>query len=257
MTTDPSPRAKRLVDLALEVVGNTGASIGGFLIGGVPGALFGGSIGPIAVRIFRDFAERGLSTREARRIGAAAISALQRFEAIRGRGETPRSDFVPQDHEEQTAEFFEGILQAARTANEQKKVRHLGNIFGTFAFAQGVSIEDATLALGVVERVSYRQLVILEVVRSERNRTLRVQDYRGIPVRLTQSTLLQEVYELVTLGLLQCQEPGNSTAEFLLGYFDVKPAHLKVTHLGQLVGTLAGTEEIDEAEFASVTDLLA
>lgn len=58
-------------------------------------------------------------------------------------------------------EIFEGVLIQAQSEHEKKKLRFLGQFLGNVAFDQHCSPEHANYLLGLIERLTYQQLVML------------------------------------------------------------------------------------------------
>lgn len=231
-----------IVKVGAEVVGGglTGAAAG-FLIGGPAGSVVGGALGPVVKRGLLEFAQRLLSHREQVRVSAAAQFTLERFEALKAAGRPLRDD-MPHAEDPELAELLEGVLQKARNSYQEKKVRLIANIFADFAFAKGTSVDDAQAILSLVESLSYRQLVILEVFHEQRS-TLRTTDYRNErPASLTQLGVLEDAYQLSLRGLVLNQVAGATQADFMLGWHDVAPRHMRLTSLGTLLSTLTGAE---------------
>lgn len=254
--TNEGGRVGRLMKLGAEVVGGglTGAAAG-FFIGGPAGSAIGGAAGPIVKRGFLEIVERALSRREEVRVSAAAQFAIERYQAVLAAGQTPRKDWP--DARTDTEELIEGILQKARNSYQEKKVRLIGNIFADFAFTEGVSVEEAHAVLNMVESMTYRQLVLLEIVRSEKGKGLRNGDYRGQnPGTLGKLAILEDVYQLSLRGLVVSHGEDATTSDFMMGWHDVNPAQMKLTPLGTLVCSLAGTDVIAEADKRPLIDAL-
>lgn len=235
--------------MGAEVFGGgiTGAAAG-FLIGGPAGSVVGGALGPVVKRGLQEIVQRVLSHREQVRVSAAAQFAIERYQAVVAAGQRPRAD-LPPSGDKGVDELLEGILQKARNSYQEKKVRLLANIFADFAFTPGVSVEDAHAVLSVVEGMTYRQLVLLEVFRVQNGKGLRTTDYRGQnPGTLSKLSILEDSYQLFLRGLVVNQAPGAANSEFLMGWHDVNPAQMKVTPLGTLLCSLAGTDVIPEED---------
>lgn len=230
--------------LGAEIVGGgiTGAAAG-FLIGGPTGGVVGGALGPIVKRGFLEIAERVLSRREQVRVSAAAQFAIERYQAVLKAGQTPRKDWASEGRD--AAELMEGILQKARNSYQEKKVRLIANIFADFAFLDGLSVEEAHHVLSLVESMTYRQIVLLEIFNTQKGQGLRDGDYRGQnPGTLNKLGILEDAYQLFLRGLVVSQKVGEQSSNFLMGWHDVNPAQMKLTPLGTLLCGLAGTDVI-------------
>lgn len=143
-----------LVNAGAEIAGSTAGAAVGLVFAGPAGALAGAAAGPILSRtlgrVASEFGQRILGHRERVRAGAAVAFAAERLEALTRDGAAIRDDGffsdLP-DGRNQAREVAEGVLLAARSAYEERKVRHIGYLFATVAVLPEIDSGLAALAL--------------------------------------------------------------------------------------------------------------
>jgi hypothetical protein len=173
--------AKKLISLGADITGSvTGAGIG-LAVAGPPGALAGALSGPVATTAIEtsvEFLQRQLSYREQQKIGAGLYYALDKINRRQTHGETPRDDgfFTDKTRERAKAkELLEGVLIGCRNQYQEKKIRHLGYIFGNAVFCT-YPPEDFSTVLSICERMTYRQMCLLAMASNIKNKRL-YEDY--------------------------------------------------------------------------------
>src|SRR5262249_41172125 len=146
----------------------TGALI--TLTGGTPaavgGALAAVGIGRTLQRVGSEVAERWLSRRQQVRVGGAVLFAGEEVQRRLAEGDVPREDVVTDDDSPDrpsSDEVLEGVLWAAAQSYEEAKVRHLGYLYASIAFDPSISPATANLLISLAERLTYRQMELLQV----------------------------------------------------------------------------------------------
>lgn len=169
--------AKKLISLGADITGSLAGAGIGLAVAGPPGALAGAVAGPVATTAIEtsvDFLERQLSKREQEKIGAGLYYALDKINRRLIRGEPPREDdfFTEKTRERAKAkELLEGVLIGCKNQYQEKKIRHLGYIFGNAVFCT-YPPEDFNTVLSICERMTYRQMCLLTLASNIKNKRL-------------------------------------------------------------------------------------
>ncbi len=252
----------------------TGSDIAGAAVGGAVGFLAVGPVGAAAAgalgvaisrgiaKVIGDVANRQLSHKEEVRVGAAAAVAADKIRQLLESGSHPRQDgfFESVGNEPPTGEaLFEGVLLKSKNEHEEKKVKLLGNFFANLAFSPGVGVAEANHLLRLAESLTYRQICALALFTLKAkgsNVKLRDCSYREQSGNISFETLslLQEIQDLYTRGLVGCKAKSGSGYEALLGWADVCPERMGPTPLGERLIRLLGVadiplEDIDKVAF--------
>lgn len=259
-------KVKDLIEGGSELTGNTALAAVGFLIGGPVGAAVGVGGGFIVSKVFKkigtEIYDRWMGPREKMRIGAVTAFAIEAIQNKIKQGKEIRTDsFFDTDsgHRSKAEEILEGVMLKAKDSYEEKKIKYIGNIYSSAAFSS-ISGDFANHTLKTIESLTYRQLCCLALYNDRNNRgayNLRQKDFRISFIEIEAQVLLQELYELYTLGLIYLQENlGTPHATAMLGFHDIVPAFLHLTPLaGNLCG-VAGLSEIPKEDIQKVVDLL-
>lgn len=240
-----------------EIAGGvTGAAIS--LYSGSPEALlFGAALNPVIKNLFLDFTNRTLSRREEIKIGAAADFAIVKIAKYLESGLKPRNDdFFDYDVNKRSNadEIFEGVLLKCKQEHEEKKIPFISNIFVNTAFSQDFSVSEANFLLSISENITYRKMCILSIF--ERNSftekiKLKNNPYHNITIPFETASILQEIYELVNMGLL------NSTYSlFIANWTQLVPNKTELSNLGKRYCTFMGLEDIDEEDLKLIVNYL-
>ena len=123
-------------------------------------------------------ADKAMAAREQLRVGSVAAIAVARIAERLEQGHPARPDFFSSDGLVQSdgERLLEGVLLKARDEYEEKKLRYLGIFYGNLTFSE-VSASVASLLIKTFERLTYRQLIILALIR--RSGVLNVKNLRG------------------------------------------------------------------------------
>jgi hypothetical protein len=267
-------RSLALIETGSELAGAVvGAAIG--LIGGPPGVVVGAGGGVVVTRTLKhvgsEIASRVLGPRQAIRVGAAFAFAgaeiLGRLES----GDEPRSDgwFAPDDSTRAAAdEVLEGVLLNAADAYEERKVPLLGRLYASLAFDSTVDRGYANLLVGLLRRLSYRQLVLVALLGSARLHAAAAEaaakpgeGWQEKVFANAPEPLLVEMTELGVIGVLGFRQPGGWVASPLgtMGGADVRSWSfngLVLSTVGEDLSRLAGLEETDVGDQESLLRLL-
>ncbi len=269
MQTDED-KIKALIFMGSDITGAAGGGGIGFLIGGPAGAALGGPLGILIRRGLSDIANRILSTRERKRVGATAWYAITKIEERRNSGDMLRDDgfFEAKGKERSDAEeIFEGVLLKAKNEHEEKKTKILGNIFANTAFFPGFSVGEANHLLRIAESLTYRQMCILSLVKRKdeiQGINLREETYTDywevgekiIPFE-TASTV-QEAYEMYGFGLILYKDKTNKGSFWsLTEWTDIAPNGLELTPMGKRYYQVMGLGDVSEKDIKEVAKYLS
>lgn len=261
-------KVKRLIESGANLTGAIiSGTVGGF-IAGLPGivggALLGTSINEVFKYIGAEMYDRKLSMgdKEFVRIGAAVTYSLDRIRKNIDNGQPPRTDnFFKNTNpgERSTAEeILEGTLIKAKVCYEEKKIPFIGNIYGNLPFYSFVDSKMAYQIINLAEKLTYRQLCIIAMIKKIQNYQLSHEDYRGRNqvINVNVAFLLQEIVELMDLNLGHCIQKNNRESEVIFGLTDIAPGRLRVNPLGNTIFYLMNLEDIAESDIEEIVRLL-
>lgn len=164
-----------IVDTVTEYGGSAassavGAAIGGSIagsLGAVGGAMAGTAIEKIAKRIGKEIKERVLSKSEEKKIDTVYTASCKNISDKLNDGKQLRNDgfFEETDKNRSCAEeIFEGTLFATQRESEEKKIKYYARLYANIAFDKTISRPMANQLIKIAEQLTYRQIVILNVI---------------------------------------------------------------------------------------------
>jgi len=169
---DDETRVRRFLESGAEVVGSLAGAGLGTLIGGPVGTVMGAVAPTIVMRSLQrsigEVMQRELGKREQARISGALLVAAEQITHRLHRGESPRQDgfFDPRNGRRPDAdEIAEGVVRAAQREHEERKVAHLGYLIATIYFDADISLADANALLRQADALTYRQLLLIALVK--------------------------------------------------------------------------------------------
>lgn len=238
---------------AVRIGGPLAGNVGGAVIGALLGGPVGAAIGGVAVTVLTEFTSRALGVREKERVNALFLLTAKRVDEKIAQGASVRSDdffTTKKDGRSSGEEIFEGIVLASQREYEEKKLPYFANLLANIVFSS-IEKSDANLLLKMAERLSYRQLCLLAIFAGQQIKsTLRSESYRGktgeVTLPNTLIAILQEIYELDQLGLINC------SGEVLLGLSDVTPAKMNVQGTGSTLGNLMELRSIPAGDLVQI-----
>lgn len=261
-------KVKNIITTGSELSGAAAGGALGFLAGGPIGAagaaMAGFAISKLSNYVLLDIVDRVLSRREQVRVGAAASFAIEEIRKHLESGRLPRNDdFFVQvfDSRPKAEEIFEGILLKSKNEHEEKKVKHISNIFANAVFMSDISSNEANHLLNIAERLTYNQMCLLSLF--ERKLLIPVIDLRESDygdwdetIKIPNNTIstIQEIFELYNLGLVNRIDPGNKYGSALLGCGYVAPNRISLTDLGKRCYSIMGLDEISEDELIRASE---
>jgi len=258
MTDNKDKSTEELIDIGSEITGGVTGSIIGFLAAGPAGALVGGASGPIITRAVKKIAgeirHRYLGHREEVRIGATLTYAVEKIKEKIDQGRQVRQDDFfdyEQNDRPPAEEIMEGVLIASQKEHQEKKLKYYGILLANFAFDSKFDKEQANHLLKAAQQLTYRQLCILALFAKKEQYGLRGIDYTSQgTINQDLTILLQETYELNTLGMLNC------AGEEMLGLSDVNPAKMNIHGVGAFLYNLMELWTIEKNDINKIVGLL-
>jgi hypothetical protein len=215
--------AVRLVRGGADMGGATiGAAVG--LIGGPPGAFAGAAAGVAATKALRrvgaEVEQRWLAPQQHVRAGTALGVAAAEIRARLEAGESLRDDGFFEDSDSgQSAgeEVLEGMLLAAASAFETRKVPLLGALYASIAFDRSVTPATANLLTNLAQRLTFRQLTLMAMA-WDGDFSEAYARSGGHGVLIFGEELGLEVDELARLGLIGQGEPGGASNSLAIAW---------------------------------------
>jgi hypothetical protein len=122
------------------------------------------ALSPIIERGVKSIIPKSLSEREDVRVEAVFMQVVQKISDKLKQGRAPRADEIYYANEIEipnAQEVFEGVLLKAREEHQAKKLSFYSNFFANLCFDETINMDHAHYLLGLIERLTYRQIVIL------------------------------------------------------------------------------------------------
>jgi len=245
MGSDPE-KAKALVQGGAEIAGACVGGALGFIAGGPGYAAAAGVLGVLVTKSLAHTADKVMSHRERIRVGSVAAIAVACIGDRISRGDVPRPDFFSQESLDSDGEqLLEGVLLKARDEYEEKKLPYLGRFYANLVFSPTVSPATAALLIKTLERLTFRQMVLLSLVLKQG--------------QLDVEHLRSQEHSNSELEALKREEMDLHTSD--LGYMGlIRGAGLYVDELSSLGATLAelsGFADVPDVESQQIKALLS
>lgn len=209
-----------------------GAGIGLFVAGpagAVAGSLAGTLFENVVKKVGEEIKERKLSKAENKKVGSVYTLASENIAQKLSEGKTLRSDdfFAESKDDRSTAEeILEGTLFAAQREAEEKKLPYYSRMYANIAFSTDVTRPMANQLIKITEQLTYRQLLILNVIGTYQAIGLPFKKTSyGSVAGLTQVAIASEVFELYRMSLL-------SSSSVIFDSAGINPSALSVTGYG-------------------------
>ena len=165
---DKKNNAEDVIELSSSMGGGiAGGMIG--LVGGPVGVIGGTIVGTVVGKLLeiagKEIKDRVLSKSEEKKIKTVYDLTREKIQKRMDEGKSVRDDGFFSDEERSGAdEVFEGIMFAAQKEAEEKKLPYMANLFSNIVFDKNISREEANQLIKVAQEVSYRQLVIMQII---------------------------------------------------------------------------------------------
>lgn len=153
--------------------------------------------------------------------------ALDDGRAIRDDGFFGRDGDTPSDAEQ----ILEGVLRSAAESHEARKAERMGELYAYFALHVDVSAAHANFLLGLADRLTYQQLLLLGLLIEDEKRPRDVPDF--VPTGLfthAEVGILFELHDLAREGLLI-----RDDNRLITSFGDVNPARLRTVLNGRIL----------------------
>ncbi|KXG42690.1 hypothetical protein [Tepidibacillus decaturensis] len=266
MEMDKINKALKLIEASASITGSAVGVAAGGLLAGPPGAfagaLAGASITEILKYIGSEMYDRKLSMgeREMARIGAALVYSIEKIHSNVMLGLRVREDdfFSKTDKSKlsKAEELLEGTLSKAKSCYEEKKVKYIGNIYGNLPFFAFIDSYMAYQLINFAERLTYRQLCIMAMIKKIEEYNLSQEDYRGSKqINVQLAFLLREIVELMDLNLGHVIQKNNTDSEVIFGLTDISPGRLRLNPLGNSLYLVMSLDEIEDEDINRVVSL--
>jgi hypothetical protein len=249
-----------LIDFGKAGVSATVGALVGNVVAGPPGAIGGGIVASgvqvMLNRVVLDERRRKLSNREKFRTEKVLSQFRTKVLQNLSEGKSLRQDgFFSSSIDERSAaeEIFEGVLLAAQSEYQEKKIKFEGNFFANIVFELSIDRASANFLLRLAQTLSYRQLCIIALFVQQEKFPLRNIDYRNVERFDNNSlaALLQEIYGLYSQSLLFID------GEAMVSIFDVIPAKMMVGGPLKSLYFLMDLGEVDQSDINALAEQLA
>jgi hypothetical protein len=204
-------------------------------------------------KVGNDFAQRYLSPREQKRVGATIIIARTKVNDLIQNGLPLREDDFFEDKPDNRSaatEIVEGVLLAAQREPEEKKIQYYSTMLALIAFYPVISRAHANQLINLAQRLTYRQYCLLSLFTQREKFNLRNTNYQQEnTVSVAVVALLSEIFELEQLGLI-------NSGEAVLGMTDITPGKMKVEGQGKMLYNLMQLNTINPKELEEISQLL-
>jgi len=232
-------KIERIIEWGGEIVGATSGAVIGTLLGGPIGATIGAGGGLILQEVFvkagTEFSQRVLAPRERMRVGAATYYAIEAIKRKLEGEEHPRDDgFFEAElgFRSKADEILEGVLLKSKDAFEEKKIVHLGRFYANVAFSKEISAERSSLFLYLFERLTFRQLCLIQVISQPHRYRLRASELSNKRIIPEAWAALQEIYEMTRMNLVRQEIASGGQVDLFWGLGAIAPQRLRLTSLG-------------------------
>jgi hypothetical protein len=249
-----------LIDFGKGGVSSTAGALVGSVVAGPAGAIAGGIVASgvqvMLKRVVLDQRRRKLSTREKFRTRKVLLQFRTKVLQNRSEGRSLRQDgFFSSSIDERSAaeEIFEGVLLAAQSEYQEKKIKFEGNLFANIVFEPSIDRASANFLLRLAQTLSYRQLCIIALFAQQEKFPLRNRDYRNWERFNNNSllALLEEIYDLYSKGIVYID------AEAMVSPFDVIPAKMMIVGPVKSLYFLMSLGEVDQSDINALAEQLA
>jgi len=175
----------KLIRLGCNITGCATGAIAGFIVGGPGGAALGAAQAPLVssalYEIVSEIGQRHLSKREEERVGTTLCYAVENIRKKLYEGNQIRQDnfFIRDVNNRSSAEeITEGVLIAAQSEHEEKKLKYYGNLIANLAFTNDYDKTQANFLIKTAQQLTYRQLCLVNIFCNNGKYSLRDRNYR-------------------------------------------------------------------------------
>jgi hypothetical protein len=247
-----SENSKETAKTAFDMSGSIVGAVLGERIGGPAGMVVGAATGPITARAMvlaaLGVAKRFANPKEEQRVATALTHAAEIIRHRKAAGEVPRSD---SSWAAQAEEIAEGVIGLAQKEPEERKLKYLGAMLASFAFDPKIDRSRANFFYRKVEKLSYRQLVLLAYFSRLEELNVPIPPAPA-PGAIVESHLPDDVQSEVAEMSDLLEHPNTYAALMRFNPYEHRP-----TERGRQIFYLAGLKDIpvDEMLEAGKTEL--
>jgi len=250
-------KLKKFLKKGSEISGGAiGGAIG--LIGGPTGAIAGGGLGVLTAQLLNEVIERSFSDRQKVRVAATSTFLFDEIGKRLNKGEKIRDDgFFDKKtfNRSKVEELFEGTILKCTNQFQEKKIKFISRIFVKTIFDKEISAESANQLLVISDSLTYRKLCIISFY-GRRNidfvGEILMKDvyswYPNIKFTTNEKLLLQDLYELINLDLLDKQNWMIVTNK------DITPNILTLTEIGKSLCEIMDLIEIEGEDILPILE---
>lgn len=185
------------------------------------GAMAGAFLSPVMKNLAEDFLNRTLSESEKQRVSNTFLLIVDKIKQNIDDGLLPREDFFngKECNHSHAKAILEGVLLKAKDEYEEKKLKYYSNFCANLCFDPSTSFERANMLLKLVERLSYRQLIIIgyisnikelntekwDIVFKEKQNLAQYYDLYSEVIDLYNCRLIQQANRGLSMSLIACE----------------------------------------------------
>ena len=213
--------------------------------------LIGDALSPIIASGAKSILPNSLSKREDMRVERVFKQVVQKIIINLKEGKIPRSDDMYYANEidiPNAQEIFEGVLLKAREEHQAKKLNLYSNFFANLCFDETINLEHAHFLLSLIERLTYRQLVILAYLSD--GKCIRTNKWDALFKVANASKLIRyyDFYsEYVDLYNIRIITQTNKNSGFALGMSETR-----ISEMGIKVSTLLELKDIPREDVKNI-----
>lgn len=255
-------KSKLIVSYGSKAIGISTTSLLTYLIENTELQIGAKLIGGLIPQVLNDISDRFLSTREEIKIGMVASYSSNYLTKNLDANRAMNVNFIqtikesPEDWNT-ASELYESVLLRAKNESQEKKIKHIGAIFGNSVFVEEISPEDIFHLLSAVENLTYRKLCIISMYGKIKSITpkydLMVDSflwYKNVDFSLSTRATLQDIFELGNQGIVDFNSLLASE------HIHLNPGKFKLTKLGEKYFELMDLDSIAESELIDIINAI-
>jgi len=229
--------------LASKVSGGMAGAGVGLIMGGPPGALLGGALGPFLehqfTRLAGEFVTRRLGDRQRVRAGAGTLLLASAIEEELAAGRSLRDDdFLDEDElgRRPIDEVAEQAILSMVDSVDERRLPYLSKFYASLYFDRDISRSSIPTLVNVVNSLNFRAMCILNIV----GRRLVYTGHEratGEPVvwPVTDHIVAKEAFGLINSSVVVSKSDDQSHHATILGYLDIEPGILQLSSIGRII----------------------
>lgn len=252
--------SKEILRLGNIIIGATVGNTLSILTDDPVAQVSGSAVGAILPEVLNDFSERVLSRREKIKVGAVTQFAVEKILINLNAGKIINLEFtnsIKEEHRTSAEELYEGILIKAKNEAQEKKIKHIGAIYGNCIFVEDITSEDVNHLLSAVGGLTYRKLSIIALYGRKKEifpeKNIMVDPYSWYPnvsFHLSTQAILQDLFELGNQGIVDLK------SLLATNHLHLWPAKFELSQLGQKYFELMSLDEIPIQDLNPIIDNL-